>query len=770
MAMANGLTAQAVLQVARVFRDGSLVGMSDRQILERFVESQDETAFEAILTRHGPMVRRVCQQMLWNSHDVDDAVQAVFLVLVRKAGFIQLEGSLGPWLYTVARRVAARARANRRKRLERESFNDNPPEPSYSSVAGTSEIPIIIHDELGRLPERLRAPLVLCYLQGLTHDVAARQLACPVGTVRSRLARGRNLLHQRITRRGLTLTAAALGGALESIAGAAVSMHLPASLVRSITAAAVESVRINGIGLSKSFAMVLEGVLNVLPIKKVAVLATAISAGTIAFAVVGRATVGQTQELKSQDGQSLDGASKQDVTGDHLSETPKLVPKKSSSVLAIEAKLDERISVNFDKQPLVEAATSLRNYSGLNIVLDPRALIEKGVTSSTLVSLTVEQVPIRSVLKLMLRPIGLTYKVEDDGVLITSPKATVAAAQLTNSAPPDDGNMRYPKTYYVGDILFPPNRTGEKRSVTVGATAEFPKVNMTPLMDLIAVSVAPGTWNVQDGYGNQVPTKKNGRETAPQDQRNAMVPFFLSLSLIVKCPPEQHAEIAHILRCLRRLQNPGADSDERGERPFQPRSEPSDKQPAAKLATPANTVRQNKIDPPSNELYDVLDSADGYPDVTAREFNLTDVAGIPDVNVIVNEPKRVIHPQGKTTFEICLANYGTKAATNLQLTVILSPNLELLAIEGGPNGINAAINSNKDMIKFDSIPMLPPRKAMVFNIQVKATGEDPKLATCKAVIAHDGIPETFQDIAGVKVTTRLPQKVAQKRESAKTPN
>ena len=106
--MGNGQITHTVQQVARVFRDGTFVGMSDRQILERFVENHDTMAFEAILTRHGPMVRRVCRQMLRNSHDVDDAVQAVFLVFVRKARWIWIEGSLGPWLYTVAGRVAAR--------------------------------------------------------------------------------------------------------------------------------------------------------------------------------------------------------------------------------------------------------------------------------------------------------------------------------------------------------------------------------------------------------------------------------------------------------------------------------------------------------------------------------------------------------------------------------------------------------------------------------------------------------------------------------------
>jgi DNA-directed RNA polymerase specialized sigma24 family protein len=129
--MGNGLTIKAACQVARVFRDGSLVGMSDRLVLERFVERQDDMAFEAILTRHGPMVRNVCRQILFDPHDVDDAVQAVFLVLVRKARVIRIDESLGPWLYTVARRIAARARAHRRKQWAREPSGLEHAEPTY---------------------------------------------------------------------------------------------------------------------------------------------------------------------------------------------------------------------------------------------------------------------------------------------------------------------------------------------------------------------------------------------------------------------------------------------------------------------------------------------------------------------------------------------------------------------------------------------------------------------------------------------------------------
>ncbi len=298
--MGNGLTASAAIQVARVFRDGTLAGMSDRQVLERFIERHDTLAFEALLYRHGAMVRNVCRAMLFDPHDVDDAVQAVFLVLVRKARFIRIEGSLGPWLYAVAGRVAARARANRRKRLARESQTGEMPERGCSSMEDGFERSAALHDELGRLPERLRAPLVLCYLEGLTHDLAARQLDCPVGTLRSRLSRGRNLLHWRLARRGVTLSAAVLGGMLESSARAATGSRLPAAVAGSIKRAALEVLRRNGLGLPSSFATTLEGVLSVSQIKKIAVLATVIPAAVIGLAVVHRTTVvGKTPERKA---------------------------------------------------------------------------------------------------------------------------------------------------------------------------------------------------------------------------------------------------------------------------------------------------------------------------------------------------------------------------------------------------------------------------------------------------------------------------------------
>jgi RNA polymerase sigma factor (sigma-70 family) len=276
--MVNGCADLAWRQVAKVFRDGTLTGLSDREVLERFVDSRDESAFEVLLARHGPMVLNVCRQLLREPHDVEDAFQAAFLVLVRKAGSIRVEDSLGPWLYAVASRTAARARANRRRRNERESSRGDPPETANEDDLAALEIPQVVQEELSRLPERLRTPLVLCYLQGLTHDLAARQLGCPVGTVRSRLARARALLQKRIVRRGLSLSAAAIATALESNAKAAVvPPHIHMSLIKVANRCVSESARFSGgVGVTASVAAISEGVLCVMRIKNLAILGAAL--------------------------------------------------------------------------------------------------------------------------------------------------------------------------------------------------------------------------------------------------------------------------------------------------------------------------------------------------------------------------------------------------------------------------------------------------------------------------------------------------------------
>jgi RNA polymerase sigma factor (sigma-70 family) len=190
----------------------SSLGVPDGELLQRFVASQDESAFEVLVWRHGPLVMNVCRRVLSDAHDAEDAFQATFVILSRKAGTIGRGESLGAWLYKVASRVALRARTMRARRQGREKPLDDQPiaEPGSAPEEGVAwkELAPLLDAEVNRLPEKYRKVFVLCYLEGKTNEAAARQLGCPKGTVLSRLARARDRLRQRLEMRGLALAAA----------------------------------------------------------------------------------------------------------------------------------------------------------------------------------------------------------------------------------------------------------------------------------------------------------------------------------------------------------------------------------------------------------------------------------------------------------------------------------------------------------------------------------------------------------------------------------
>ncbi len=200
-------TAALIHGVQSLFESGAIGQQTDGELLRQFCERRDQRAdhaFAALVERHGPMVLRVCRSILRNEHDAQDAFQATFLILVRRSHSVRNRESIGSWLYGVALRVAACARASLARRRELERRVAALWVPSGPDVdAGRREITAIIHEELGRLPERCRAVLLLCHLEGLTCEAAACQLGWPIGTVKSRLSRGRELLLRRLIRRGL---------------------------------------------------------------------------------------------------------------------------------------------------------------------------------------------------------------------------------------------------------------------------------------------------------------------------------------------------------------------------------------------------------------------------------------------------------------------------------------------------------------------------------------------------------------------------------------
>ena len=206
----------------------------------------------------------------------------------------------------------------------------------------------------------------------------------------------------------------------------------------------LETVLNTGRGYLALFATILEGVLSVSHVKKIVMLATAISVGGITFAVVGRTSAGEAAEQESRTSQVSDGPAPVDDNRGRTRNSASPDVGKDPHVVAIESKLEERISLSVDKKPLEEAVGFLQTYTGLNIVFDPRALSQTGINASSPVSLSAQQVPLKTVIKLLLRPLGLTYKIEDEVVLITSPNNALRAPSPT---------ARYPKTYYVGDLV-----------------------------------------------------------------------------------------------------------------------------------------------------------------------------------------------------------------------------------------------------------------------------------------------------------------------------
>jgi RNA polymerase sigma factor (sigma-70 family) len=196
--------------LCRLFGNSPGRDLPDADLLDRFLARCDAEAFAALVRRHGPTVFGVCRRVLRHTQDAEDAFQATFLVLARKARSIARRGALGSWLYGVARRVALKARddAVRRRRHERRAANGT---GEQAACADTGDaVGHILDEEVNRLPDKYRQPVVLCYFDGKTYQEAARLLGWPAGTTAARLARARALLHTRLVRRGVTLSSGAL--------------------------------------------------------------------------------------------------------------------------------------------------------------------------------------------------------------------------------------------------------------------------------------------------------------------------------------------------------------------------------------------------------------------------------------------------------------------------------------------------------------------------------------------------------------------------------
>jgi RNA polymerase sigma factor (sigma-70 family) len=194
---------------------------NDRELLERFLTAEDEAAFTLLVERHGPMILGLCRRLLRDRHEADDACQATFLVLARKARSVRKQESLASWLHGVAYRVSISLRRQRARRVRRERSACKTAVQEPDDGLTWRELRPVLDEELQRLPERYRAPLILCYLEGKTRDEAAQELGAKPAALHGLLDRGRKLLRDRLTKRGLTLSAVLFTTALTDIAARA---------------------------------------------------------------------------------------------------------------------------------------------------------------------------------------------------------------------------------------------------------------------------------------------------------------------------------------------------------------------------------------------------------------------------------------------------------------------------------------------------------------------------------------------------------------------
>ncbi len=230
---------EAVPRMRRLFAARGYEDLADGELLRRYVSHGDEAAVTALVERHGAMVLGICRRVLGHAHDAEDVCQATFLVLIRKAAAVRKKESLASWLHGVAYHVATNLKRDLARRRRRERAAVKQPSPDPLDDLTWREAQTVLDAELARLPERFRAPLVLCCLEGKTRDEAVRELGWTLGTLRGRLERGREMLRARLTRRGVALTAALAACSLGADAQAIMPPTLAIATINTLTSGPV---------------------------------------------------------------------------------------------------------------------------------------------------------------------------------------------------------------------------------------------------------------------------------------------------------------------------------------------------------------------------------------------------------------------------------------------------------------------------------------------------------------------------------------------------
>jgi serpin B len=280
--MASGPLHNTLVYLRRLAAPGEAGALSDAELLERFVRHRDEAAFEVLVWRHGPLVLGVCRRVLRHAQDAEDAFQAAFLTLARKAHTVGKRPSVGSWLYKVAYRIALAARARAARTQAEPPPAELPAAPTADDLLWRDLRPVL-DEEVNRLPEKYRTPVLLCYLQGLTHEEAARQVGCPPSTLSVRLMRARERLRARLTSRGLAPCVGLLATALAERASAAVGGPQVSATVKAALAFAAGA---GGPTVSPAAAVLARGALRTMLMARIRNVGLALAVGLLA-ALVG---------------------------------------------------------------------------------------------------------------------------------------------------------------------------------------------------------------------------------------------------------------------------------------------------------------------------------------------------------------------------------------------------------------------------------------------------------------------------------------------------
>jgi RNA polymerase sigma factor (sigma-70 family) len=319
--MATDQTGEVLLHLRRAVLLADGAGLTDGQLLEGFVSRRDQAALAALVHRHGPMVWGVCRRVLRDHHDAEDAFQATFLVLVRKAASVVPREVVANWLYGVAYRTALKARATAARRKGRERQVTEMPEPEAVRQDLCGDLQPLLDEELSRLPDKYRAVLVLCDLEGKTRKEAARQLGVPEGTVAGRLARARALLAKRLAQRGVTLSGAALAAVLSQEAAAGVPAAVMLSTIKAAGLFAAGRAA-TGVISAKAVALT-EGVLKSMFLTKLkTVVAVVLVVGLVAVPAAGLAYRAMAGEPSRTGGQARGQGDEQRAGGNPNSRQP----------------------------------------------------------------------------------------------------------------------------------------------------------------------------------------------------------------------------------------------------------------------------------------------------------------------------------------------------------------------------------------------------------------------------------------------------------------